>query len=76
MKSVIACAVDSDLKIEIEAYSRAKGFGRSANLARVAIVQFMARNRLTSTQKDRCDKYHAELMRGPYAVLRTASGAK
>jgi len=41
--TIIKFKVDEDLKEEAEEYARAKGFGNTAALARVALVNYLAR---------------------------------
>jgi hypothetical protein len=72
--SRIEIRVDDDLKLEAEAYAAVKGYGRASNLARVALVALMSRNRLTKAQRVRFEEVYGKLRQEGYAVVRKASG--
>ena len=52
----IEVSLDPELKLEAQAYAHAKGYASASDLARVALVNLMARNRLTEAQQANADK--------------------
>jgi hypothetical protein len=55
-RPTIRFSIDPDQKTDIEAYAKAKGFDNPSNLARVALFNYISRNKMTESQRCRAEK--------------------
>lgn len=55
-RPTIRFSIDPDQKTDIEAYAKVKGFDNPSNLARVALFNYISRNRMTERQRCRAEK--------------------
>lgn len=63
-KPTIRFSLEPEQKSEIDHYAKVKGFGNSSNLARVALFNYVARNKLTSKQRATAQKNRKGLEEG------------
>jgi len=50
-RPTIRFSVDPDQKVEIDKYAKVKGYDNASNLARVALFNYISRNKLTERQR-------------------------
>lgn len=64
-RHTVSFRVDHEQKVEIDAYAKAKGLDKAANLARMALFSYMLRNPLrTNKKKESATAVHSEGITG------------